>query len=99
MTGNLENSTLCLNDLYLNVQFFQNLKSNHDKSLKLAQRYHTIKRGQALHFETHIHDIMEIADNTILYPVEDHALLQYDFKRPLIQLSTTYKKWLDIEGS
>lgn len=54
MTENPDNMLMCLNDIYVDTGFLNSLKNNHEKALKLAQRYHAIKRQSTLIFEKHI---------------------------------------------
>ncbi|CAK65940.1 unnamed protein product (macronuclear) [Paramecium tetraurelia] len=100
MTENPENlAKMCLNDMYVSVAFLNNLKSNHEKSMKFSQRYHVIRRGPTIQFEKHIQDIIEIANSTILYQTEDYALLVDDPKKAVIQLSNVHKRYLQLEGT
>ncbi|CAD8059786.1 unnamed protein product [Paramecium primaurelia] len=90
---------MCLNDLYLSISFLNKLKQNHEKALKLNQRYHSIKRGDNIQFEKHIQDIIEVTDTTILYQTKDYALLIDDPKKAVIQLSNVHKRYLNLEGT
>ncbi|CAD8056992.1 unnamed protein product [Paramecium primaurelia] len=100
ITENSYNSTqMLLNDLYLSVSFLNNLKYNHEKALKLNQRYHYIKRGSNIQFEKHIQDIIEVTDITILHQTEDYALLIDDPRKAVIQLSNVHKRYLKLEGT
>ncbi|CAD8066914.1 unnamed protein product [Paramecium sonneborni] len=100
ITENSYNQTqMCLNDLYLSVSFLNSLKQNHDKALRLNQRFHSIKRGTVIQFEKHIQDILEVTDLTILYSTDDYALLIDDPKKAVIQLSNVHKRYLKLEGT
>ncbi|CAD8067657.1 unnamed protein product [Paramecium sonneborni] len=100
MTENPENlASMCLNDMYISVAFLNNLKLNHEKSMKFSSRYHVIRRGPTIQFEKHIQDIIEIANSTILYQIDDYAILVNDSKKAVIQLSNVHKKYLKLEGT
>ncbi|CAK75573.1 unnamed protein product (macronuclear) [Paramecium tetraurelia] len=100
ITENSYNMTqMLLNDLYLSVSFLNKMKSNHEKALKLNQRYHCIKRGSNIQFEKHIQDIIEVTDITILHQTEDYALLIDDPRRAVIQLSNVHKRYLKLDGT